>query len=359
VEGANISALCRDFGISRTTAYKWLARYRAGGAEALADRSRHPYRSPKRTAAELEAAIVQKRQAHPAWGGRKIAARLELDGQADVPAPSTITAVLRRHDLLDEQECRKHRPYQRFERAQPNELWQMDFKGYFALQEGGDCHPFSVLDDHSRFLLGLYACPDQTAATVRQHLSAIFCEYGLPERLLMDNGACWGGSADIPYTDLSAWLIRLGIQISHGRPYHPQTQGKDERFHRTLKAELLCRRPWLNLQDCQEAFGSYQQEYNTIRPHQALADQPPATRYRPSLRLFPDPLPPIEYRDNDIVRKVDSAGRISYRNHPFVVGRAFSGYYVALRPCASSASCYAVYFCQQQVAQINLHVHNC
>jgi transposase InsO family protein len=358
VEGANISALCRHFGISRTTAYKWRARYQEGGEEALADRSRRPHHSPQRTATELEAAIVQQRQTHPVWGGRKIAARLELDGHADVPTPSTVTAVLRRHGLLDAQQCQKHRPYQRFEMAQPNELWQMDFKGYFALQEGGICHPFSVLDDHSRFLLGLYACPDQTTATVRQHLTAIFREYGLPERMLMDNGACWGVSAEIRYTDLLAWLIRLGIQISHGRPYHPQTQGKDERFHRTLKAELLCRRPWLNLPDCQGAFGSYRQEYNTIRPHEALADLPPATCYRHSSRLFPDTLPPITYRDDDIVRKVDSSGRISFRNHPFVIGRAFGGYEVALRPCASEGQ-FTVYFCQQQVAQINLHVDNC
>ena len=187
--GANFSQLCRGFGISRKTGYKWLKRYREGGESGLADRSRHPHHSPRRSSVELEKAVVEVREQHPAWGGRKIKAHLKRKGQRQPPSASTITEILRRNDKINAEEALKHKPFQRFEMEQPNQLWQMDFKGYFALEEGGYCHPLTVLDDHSRFLLGLKACPNETSQTVREQLSTIFRCYGLPERMLMDNGS--------------------------------------------------------------------------------------------------------------------------------------------------------------------------
>jgi len=163
---ANISQLCRSFGISRKTGYKWLKRYRENGESGLADRSRRPLHSPKRSLGELEAAVMAVRCEHAAWDGRKIRAHLEWKGQSQLPSASTITEILRRNGQMDEQEARKHRPFQRFEMEQPNQLWQMDFKGYFALTEGGYCHPLTLLDDRSRFLLGLQACPNETRQTV-------------------------------------------------------------------------------------------------------------------------------------------------------------------------------------------------
>ena len=166
---------------------------------------------------------------------RKIKAYLERKEGSRMPSASTITAILKRNEQIDPAESSKHRPFQRFEMEQPNQLWQMDFKGYFALEEGGYCHPLTVLDDHSRFLLGLRACPNEAMVTVKAQLSEIFRSYGLPDRMLMDNGSPWGDDADTHHTIFTAWLIRLGVQVSHGRPYHPQTQGKDERLHRTLQ----------------------------------------------------------------------------------------------------------------------------
>ncbi len=143
--------------------------------------------------------VVQVRKEHPAWGKRKIKSYLERRGHSQLPTSSTITEILRRNDQIDAEEARKHRPFQRFEMEQPNQLWQMDFKGYFALESGGYCHPLTVLDDHSRFLLGLKACrPNQTGQTVQEQLSGIFRCYGLPERMLMDNGSPWGNDADSP-----------------------------------------------------------------------------------------------------------------------------------------------------------------
>ncbi len=358
IEGANISRLCRRFGISRKTGYKWFKRYQEGGESGLADRSRRPHHSPRRSTEEIEKAVIGARQEHPAWGGRKIKAYLERKEQRQLPSPSTITEILRRNDQIDAEEALKHKPFQRFEMEHPNQLWQMDFKGYFALQEGGYCHPLTVLDDHSRFLVGLKACPNETHKTVQDQLSGIFRCYGLPERMLMDNGAPWGDDIDSPNTILTTWLIRLGVQISHGHPYHPQTQGKDERLHRTLKDELLSRYALADLPQCQVHFDRWRDVYNYERPHEALDMLSPISRYQPSSRPFPEALPPILYECGDIIRKVDEAGKISFHNHSFRVGKAFRFNPVALRPSQRDGD-YDVLFCQHKVAKISLCEDNC
>jgi transposase InsO family protein len=356
--GTNFSQLCRRFGISRKTGYKWLKRYQEGGESGLADRSRRPHHSPKRSPAVVEKAVLEVREKHPAWGGRKIQAHLQRKGHSQMPSASTITEILKRHDQIDAEEARKHKPFQRFEMEQPNQLWQMDFKGYFRLEEGGYCHPLTVLDDHSRFLLGLKACPNETHQMVREQLSDIFRHYGLPERMLMDNGSPWGDDADSPNTVLTAWLVRLGVQISHGRPYHPQTQGKDERLHRTLQDELLSRYTLTNLPQCQLHFDRWRDMYNYERPHEALDMLSPSSYYQSSPRPFPEVLPPIMYEPGDILRKVDEGGKISFHNHSFRVGKAFRFTPVALRPTLEDAK-YDVFYCNQKVAQISLQEDNC
>ncbi len=358
LEKANLSQLCVRFGISRKTGYKWIKRFKDGGESSLLDRSHRPHRSPRRSSVEIETMVAEVRRNHPAWGGRKIKAYLENKGQPQIPSPSTITEILRRSDLIDEVEAAKHRPWQRFEMESPNQLWQMDFKGYFALGEGGYCHPLTVLDDHSRFLLGLKACHDQTRQTVQGQLTDIFRCYGLPERMLMDHGAPWSLDAEHPHTRLTAWLIRLGVQISHGHPYHPQTQGKDERLHRTLQDELLSYSTLANLDQCQLQFDHWRDTYNYERPHQAIHMQTPSSRYQLSMKIFPEILPPIVYDDDSIVRKVDESGKIYYKNRKFGVGKAFQHNPVALFPTETDGI-FDVIYCQQKVAQINLREDNC
>lgn len=350
---ANLSLLAKRFGISRKTAYKWLKRFQAGDPDALADRSRKPHASPARTAQEREQQILQLRALHPAWGGRKLRARLHALGHADVPAASTITAILRRHGCLGGPNAGLPRDWQRFEHAAANDLWQMDFKGHFGLTDGTRCHPLTVLDDHSRYVLGLMACPDEQTATVRTALTTLFGRYGLPRRMLMDNGPPWGDPTDRCYTPLTVWLLRLGVRVSHGRPYHPQTQGKDERFHRTLGAELLSRRTFSNLADCQGPFDAWRQVYNHERPHEALQLAVPASRYRPSPRPLPAPLPPIEYPAGAVVRKVQQGGRFSYRGRDYRVSQAFHGYPIALQPGAKDGQL-GVWFCDHRVAVLDL-----
>ena len=214
----NLSLLAQRFGISRKTAYKWLKRFQAGEPDALGDRSRKPHTSPTRTTHALEQQILQLRAQHPAWGGRKLRARLLAVGQAAVPAASTITAILRRHGCLDGPRAGVPRDWQRFEHPAANDLWQMDFKGHFGLTDGSRCHPLTVLDDHSRYALGLIACPDEQTATVRTALTTLFGRYGLPRRLLTDNGPPWGDPTDRGYTPLTVWLLCLGVRVSQGRP---------------------------------------------------------------------------------------------------------------------------------------------
>jgi transposase InsO family protein len=278
----------------------------------------------------VERQILKLRSKHPTWGGRKLRCRLQSLGHADVPAASTITEILRRHGQLDPQRADQPRDWQRFEHASPNDLWQMDFKGHFALIRDGRCHPLTVLDDHSRYSLSLRACGDECGTTVQAELTRVFRHYGLPRRMTMDNGPPWGFEDGETWTRLTAWLIRLGVRVTHGRPYHPQTQGKDERFHRTLKLELLSQRSFSSLGDCQQAFDPWRLMYNTERPHEALGMATPASRYRPSGRSFPEVLPPIEYASDVQVRKV-SEGRISFRNRDIRVGKAFNGHPVGVR----------------------------
>jgi transposase InsO family protein len=329
-EGANFSAVCQEFGISRKTGYKWLKRYREEGLAGLQDQSRRPHHSPNRIPPEVEQVVVEARQAHPAWGGQKLKRWLENRGYQSVPAPSTVTNILARHGLLDPEESKKHTPYQRFEMDAPNDLWQMDFKGDFRISNGQRCYPLTVLDDHSRFLLGLRACSDETTKTVQEHVTTLFREFGLPVRMLMDNGSPWGFSAQQPYTRFTTWLLRLGIQVSHGRPYHPQTQGKDERLHRTLKLELLSSSSFDTLEECQRSFDRWRSLYNQERPHEALALDAPCTHYQPSSRPFPDILPPLEFPPGAIIRKVSLTGYVSFRGRRWPVGGAFAQYPVGL-----------------------------
>lgn len=349
-EGANVSALCRRYGISRKTGYKWRGRAGSGDGD-VSDRSRRPYGSPSRTSASMEAAVLAVRAEHPRWGGRKIARRLRDLGLADVPAPSTVTAILHRHGIALDGAIPAG-PFQRFERDRPNELWQMDFKGHVALAQGR-CHPLTVLDDHSRFSLCLTACANERGTTVQEHLVTAFRRYGLPEWIITDNGSPWGDTADRPYTPLGVWLLRLGIGISHSRPLHPQTMGKDERFHRTLKAEVLGGPPFADLARCQQAFDRWRQVYNTERPHDALALAVPASRYAPSLRLFPEQLAPIEYGPGHVVRRVQQGGWISFKGRDFRLPKAFAGYPVGLVPTAIDGQWMAI-FASRRIAQVDL-----
>ena len=351
--GANKSELCRRFGITHSNGCKWVSRYLAEGRAGLTDRSRRPHCSPTRTASAVEAEVLRIRdESNNAWGGRKIAKVMNDEGAAAVPSPSTITEILRRHGRLEQRADEHPGPYQRFERERPNELWQMDFKGNFALLQGRRCHPLTVIDDHSRYALCAQACGNEQDGPTRERLKAVFRHYGLPHAMLMDNGPPWGDSGGGRFTAFSVWLLRLGIKVAHGRPFHPQTQGKDERLHRTLKAEIALDR-LSDLDEAQRAFDRWRHAYNHRRPHQAIDMATPGQRYRPSDRPFPEVLPPIEYGPDDFVRKADINGEISFKSRHLRLGKPLRGEMVALRPTPKDGV-FSIYFCAHQIGLVDL-----
>jgi len=325
-----VSELCRRFGVSRSNGYKWLERFAEAGEAGLVERSRRPLASPQQISAALTAHVLAVRAAHPTWGGRKIRRVLENAGQSP-PAASTITEVLRRAGKLDGPGAGEARDWTRFEHPEPNDLWQMDFKGHFAL-EAGRCHPLTVLDDHSRYALEIWACGDKRTETVQGRLERVFVRYGLPRRILADNGSPWGtAGGEGRHTRLTVWLLDLDVGISHGRPYHPQTQGKDERFHRTLKGEVLDGVTFASLDQAQAAFDAWREIYNAKRPHEALGLETPAGRYRMSLRPMPSTIAPPDYEPQTQVRMVNDGGWISFKNRQINCSKAFVGRRLALR----------------------------
>jgi len=352
-DGANRRELCRRFGVSVATAYKWLDRYAAQGRNGLADQSRRPTHSPRTSPNELQSAVVALRRAHPAWGGRKISRRLSDQGLGSV-APSTVTAILHRHALIGVAATEASTAWTRFERATPNALWQADFKGHFATA-AGRCSPLTVLDDHSRFNVALQACADTGTQPVRAQFEAIFRRYGLPVQINFDNGAPWGSpSAPGQITTLGIWLVQLGIRLSHSRPRHPQTNGKDERFHRSLKAEVLNGVSFEDLEHAQRAFDRWRHIYNHERPHQALDMATPMTRYAVSPRAFPATLPPIHYAPDDEVRRVGWCGELRFRGQRYKLSSALAHHDVAVRPRANEDGVFDVFFAHHRCLSIDL-----
>lgn len=352
VEGSNVSDLCRRFGVSRKTGYKWLSRYRESGLSGLKDESRRPLHSPSQIEPGMESVVIQLREAHPAWGGRKLRRRLEDQGLSGVPSASTITEILRRKGMLSAS-ARLPVALQRFERARSNELWQMDFKGHFGMENGGRCHPLTVLDDHSRFSLVLEACGHERGSLVQSVLTSAFRRYGLPEAMLMDNGAPWGSSEMSRWTSLTVWLLRLGIRVLHGRSYHPQTQGKEERFHRTLRAEVLQGRTFSDLVESQKRFDAWRPVYNFERPHEALDLAVPGSRYQVSSRSYPEQLPELEFSPIDTVRKVQKGGDFWFHGERRFLGNSFRGEQVGLRPTRRDGV-WHVWFGPQCLGELNL-----
>lgn len=350
--GSAIRPLCRRFGISPTTAYKWLKRHRNG--EALTDHSRQPVHSPRRSEAMVEAAVLALRDAHPKWGARKLR-RWLIDHDQSMPAVSTVHAILIRHGYIEPAASAAAKPWQRFEHAAPNDLWQMDFKGHFAMGDGRRCHPLTVLDDHSRYNLCLAGCVSENGESVRAHLIATFRRYGLPRRMSMDNGPPWGDTGMV-YTAMDLWLMKQGIGIGHSRPYHPQTQGKDERFHRTLKAELLQGRVFDNLEAAQRALDRWREVYNHERPHDALALDTPGRHYRPSAREYCEQPADPEYSDASRVRRVQDGGWIYWRQHRYRVGTAFAGEPVDVR-LTGEEPYLDVYWTTHRIARIDVAHH--
>jgi len=355
-EGANRRELCRRFGISPKTGYELLKRHAQEGMQACTPRSSKPHKSPSKTAGKMEDLIVQLRQQHPSWGGRKIERRLLDLGHEGVPRPSTITDILHRNGLVTREASEASQHWTRFEHGAPNDLWQIDFKGHFQTN-AGTCYPLTLLDDHSRFNLALNACSGMSTEHVKSSLHSVFQRYGMPARINADNGSPWGSpsAGGGGLSELTIWLVRMGIRISHSRPYHPQTNGKLERFHRSLKVELLNGRCYSDLEQVQTAFERWREVYNHQRPHEGIEMQTPMTRYAASTRSYPSQLEPIEYLPDDIVITVGWNGFIKFKGRKLRTSTALHRLPIAVRPDPNNDGCYNLYFCHQRFMRLDLN----
>jgi transposase InsO family protein len=345
------SQLCREYGVSRVTGDKWLKRHETG--EGLGDRSKAPFHVVNKTPPEMEAKVIRVRDEHPAWGPRKIRQFLVNKGETGLPSKNTIGNILSRNGYISEAASKASTPYQRFEKESCNEMWQTDFKGHFAMKDGRRCHPLTVLDDHSRFCLCVDAKENERREGVQESFERLFDEYGLPDILLCDNGNPWGTSQTTGYTHFEVWLMDYGILPIHGRPLHPQTQGKDERFHRTMDVELL---NWIEIEHllhAQKCFDQFRHCYNNERPHEALSMGVPAQYYQAGQRKKPDQIRPWEYPSEYVLRNVKSTGYFSYGNQGYFLSEAFGDKTIALRE-SSLENCLNVYYRGFRVARINL-----
>ena len=327
-----VARAAREFGVSRKTAHKWLkvadALPAGYDAQQLADRSRRPAASPARTAEDVERQVLDVRDRYN-WGPRKIRAYLLQQAARDglpppvLPSVRTLASVLLRNGRVGAAEPTP--ALQRFERPGPNELWQVDHKGPFEVQRKR-LAPFTVLDDHSRYCLAFRPCGDKTMATAFDILWGLFADAGLPDAILSDNAFNTTGVAAPGLSWFDSRLIRLGIKPLHGRPYHPQTQGKCERFHGSAVREFIfhhARRD--DLAHFEQDAERWRGVYNALRPHEALGDRPPAERWRPSNRKRPGKLPEPQYAAGQITRTIHDCGEVYFKGYCFLVGRSLAG----------------------------------
>lgn len=331
-DGENMSGLCREFGISRPTGYLWLQRFReVERIEEVKERSRRPKRIPGKTSGEIEAKVVEERKLRPDWGARKLRVLLERQG-IDKPAV-TIHRILQRHNLIKAHH--QHPPaLKRFEREKPNQLWQMDFKG-MAENLGKGCLPLSILDDCSRYVLVLAPLRGTAGGPVRQTLERVFQESGMPEAMLVDHGTpWWNANQNRGWTQLSIWLMKQNIRLHYSAVRHPQTQGKVERFHRTLEDALHERGFPKGTDEWPGWLEAFREEYNHIRPHEGIQMEVPGKRWHASSRHFSSVIPEWEYGAGSQVVKVRASGQILLGSHDYMVTGALAGEWVELQPMA-------------------------
>ncbi len=320
-EEPNLAEVCRRFGISRKTGYKWLARYEALGIDGLRERPPLAFEPPGRLDTARELAIVELRKEHPLWGPKKLRALLQQSRPEQAwPAASTFGEVLKRNGLIRPRRRRVRMPPSSAplgDCAGPNDVWCIDFKGQFGLGDGVRCYPLTLSDGASRYLLKCEGLTEPRTEGVRRHLELAFREYGLPDRIRSDNGPPFAALRAGGLSELSIWWIKLGIVPERIEPGHPEQNGRHERMHRTLKAEVASP-PRANLLEQQRAFDHFRHVYNELRPHEALEQVAPARRYEPSRRSYPASLVTPEYRD--CVVRWTSHGLISWNAHAVRVG---------------------------------------
>jgi putative transposase len=351
----SMSELCRRYGVSRTTGYKWRDRYVSLGMEGLQERTSAPQRHPNSTPQAVVDLVLRARKDHPTWGPRKLKARIERQFPGLlVPAASTIGTILKQHGLVKgRRRVRRDRPLSqpRVEVSAPNDCWCFDFKGQFRLGSGAYCFPLTAVDAHSRFFLACKGLDDVRGETTMPVVRELFQEFGLPEAILTDCGAPFASTSFSGLSELSSWWIALGIRVHRSRPGSPQDNGKLERLHKTLKAETT--KPSSQDQTAQQGrFDHFRKEYNEIRPHESLAMAVPADVYKPARKRYPRRLKAAHYPTDAIVKMVRKNGTIHYGGFNMTISHVLRGQRVALVPVDDGVM--EIRFYDHPIGQLNL-----
>ena len=348
-----VRALCREYGISPKTAYKWRKRREAGAS--LQDASRRPKSSPNATSPAMVSEVLALRATHPTLGGKKLSLILKRRGIEGVPSGSTVTDILRRHDLLNERAVAEATHLRRFAKATPNEMWQADFKGHFKLSSGERCHPLNAVDDCSRYAVISTPLLNETFEAVRPPFVHAFREYGLPATILCDNGNPWGVPQRNGITAFEVWAMELGVLVIHGRPLHPQTQGKEESFNKSWKRECLEKLgPQPDLLDVITETELFRNFYNDERPHFGIGGKVPSDIYSKSPRRYPETIREWEYSKEVLVRRVSENGSISWHDTPVFVGTGLKGKRIGMVESKSRPGCVNLVFRDFRIGRLNL-----
>lgn len=332
----SLAELCRHYGISRPTGYKWLARYHEQGQQGLSDRSRAPHHSPQSLSNGLKELILAMKAKYPSWGARKLVAGLKRQSPHQRwPAPSTVGEFLREQDLTVSRKKRQRSHRGTTDLApseEANQVWCVDFKGWFRTGDGARCDPLTLTDNYSRYLLRCQALTGESTVYVKPVLDAAFREYGLPDRIRSDNGAPFGSNGQSGLTALAVWWLKLGILPERIPPGCPQYNGRHERMHRTLKQETAMP-PAATLRRQQNRFHRFRHEYNQERPHEALGQEPPALFFGSSPRSYPARLPAMSYPSEWWLRRVSAGGNFWCPGHGLVfVSHALVGEWIGMEP---------------------------
>jgi transposase InsO family protein len=350
----SLSDLCREFGVSRPTGYRWINRYKEAGPEGLLNLSSKPHGCSHATSEATEKAILALRSKHPSWGARKLKARLErLQPRVSWPVASTFGNILKRAGLTNpKQKKRRTVPYSEpfSEVTAPNQLWCMDFKGYFSTGDGTRCDPLTITDAHSRYLIRCQTVSRMDLSEVKAVCEAAMREYGMPTRIRTDNGAPFAGTGLLGLSKLSLSWTKMGITHERIQPGRPQQNGRHERMHRTLK-EDTAKPPALTLRLQQKKFDRFRHIFNHERPHEGLNNETPASLYQRSSVMFPRTLLPFHYPKGFEVRRVNRSGDISWHK-----GRAFISQVVAFEDLGfeeTDEDIFNVYFREIELGKFN------
>lgn len=354
-EGVNFSALCTEYGISRKTGYKWLQRYRQEGAQGLGDGSRRPQASPHQLAEGAILRMVRLHESHPSWGPKKIRV-LYLRQHGSAPSESSFKRIFAQAGWTKKRPCRRVKVCARLsgERVaqQPNEVWTVDFKGWWYTRDKNRCEPLTVRDAHTRYLLEVRGMATAKTEAVRAVFEQLFAQYGLPEVIRSDNGVPFASAQGLlGLSRLSAWWVALGITLERSRPGKPQDNGGHERMHRDIREQLQCCAQQ-DLHKQQAAFDLWRQEFNHHRPHEALGMRTPAELYQPSPRSFQGTPADLVY-PGMLTRRVHHTGTICLHHRDYPLSCALAGWSVGLMP--TSQTRYQVYFAELPIGLLDVN----